>query len=773
MAVRFKTYDFNKSSYLNYKSKMQAEAAVNKQPYKVFRDNAHKLHPSYHDGINVLEGEVPNVKRANYDPVAYMVSGEDYLAYLENQVDEDVTYPAPGTHWSKAAGSDALADFARSKGDLIRYIYGGANDAQSYYSYVHDGADPSKQTVLGAINILPFMQTYRIQNPSFLAKAGVPSTTYKIGNIVTTYNPNDKESNTEYYTTTRTVAGIFDIAAQYFENVEDGGVAVLSGLAYEKVDGGVVGGKISIKTENETTVVGEFNLDLGDYDTAVSNTYGIKIVDTPLSEEDIEVYDYEGVEGFEELSTIQVETTSYTGFMGRYNRFTAGASGIDVSSIRDELFELGSIEEPNLRYRILDEMDGYSVNPENDAPMTVAEAVLMVARFIPTWLSSQIPGIPVTTTTYYPGDDAEPDHYATKYSQVTYYMSTSDLKTVFEQTYKYFRYLRAQEALVLEKVDNYPLGKILNMYGGIEQFLSIDLPSYASILDFAFKIVNYDDISMYDKGNDPDKASNLIAFKQLEREIGRDKLFKVLRPVIRTRYDRGQEGTLEQEYVPPSWTNAIVANYWLDPVALMTLRPVEIMSVLSVMYGYMNLFAKKKVSLMKKIGPVLFTITLAAMMGPVAGSAAAAAGATAATASTVTALVIAGGVVQGIGILVGSSSLVMAGSIISTIGGFYGTLAGSAASIWTSIKTYVSNIKIIQVLQYVLKLATYVMQQTYQKSFDQLRKATNNAIEMVNEMEELITQIEFDRKVDRFIYGGHIENTYTRLYEYEYKYSYI
>ena len=268
---------------------------------------------------------------------------------------------------------------------------------------------------------------------------------------------------------------------------------------------------------------------------------------------------------------------------------------LDSNNIRSELFNITKDVgvDSNLRAVTLDNIDNGGV-----IDLSIEEALQMVIPLIANYMNSSF-GLPagyIEEYTYnYDGDyDIT---YSRKGKLSTFYCSTSTFKEWFNEVYAMFAAAAYMEGNKLDKARDYPIGKILDAYGGLREYLTMDLPGATSWLEFSFKSVNYDDISGYDKGNDPDVASSKAVLLQAIYELGEDKFFRVVDVIVRSDYTPASHGDDAGHGAAAAWydPNGLVAQYQINwPRLFQELTPYEIEVLLPAFYGYLNISAKEK-----------------------------------------------------------------------------------------------------------------------------------------------------------------------------------
>lgn len=318
----------------------------------------------------------------------------------------------------------------------------------------------------------------------------------------------------------------------------------------------------------------------------------------------------------------------------------------------------------------------------------------------------------------------------------TMYMTISDFKELFEYLLLDIQYNVQLYEEFLESVEEDPIGKLLSMTGNLVQYLDIDTQRI-NHLSMTFTIHNIGGGSYLNEVNYPSDRS---VFVDVIKVLGSNTLKKILIPI-------GQYYVDENVYY--------VHSYILNWKELKKLSAYEFVMVLEAFYGYIHSNTpKKKKDTFGTIVKIVITIVAAYYMGP--------AGAASLWSTTATLLYYVGMAALAVGMLTENKTLMLIGSLLMAAGSFVNAL-----------NTTGFNLNVVQGLSYVLKLATYVDEYRYDKKIKELNNRTKALSEVVDEIEELVTQFELAKKIDKFVYEDNHTNRYNDFYEYRYEYSYL
>ena len=310
------------------------------------------------------------------------------------------------------------------------------------------------------------------------------------------------------------------------------------------------------------------------------------------------------------------------------------------------------------------------------------------------------------------------------------------------------------------------IGTILDTFEGGESYLSAEFGPRLETVNFHFALPLYEDMLA---GNGTDQSiadySDTIALYTL---LGKQLFSKVTYPVF-----RGVQGEVAEEYGIYSTVTGDVNNqvttwygtraykhvgYVLNWKGIKELSSSELLQLVNVFFGRIHVnYGKKKTSVLGNILKVFVFVMVSYVTGfKLSGP--------------LLVLFWAGVAVTAIGMVTNNSKLMMMGSVMMTIATLGSTSAFTSPG--GAIQGFLSNITITDVVMYAMKLANMVLEHRYDSKLSKLRAGVTANTEVINKMEELLTELDRNKTVQKFIYEESIDAGYTHSYTEGYKYDY-
>jgi hypothetical protein len=729
----FTSYNFDKSSYLNYKDKIKQEFYRFSRP----ANTAKKLIPKVmkgEAGNAVTTNNIPEIN-TNYKYFKWTGWGDD-----DNNTNTFLTEGAP---YINAIGGLKNLPLIEDKNwvlldtiddpNVIDVITGYGNgfeavDTVSPYEREYGGVTGGR-CMIGLLEFRELATKYQALNgPPIVAKSGTRSSTFGLeydegNNRLSRYR--DLE-----YADIRTVAKLRDALLEVIPLL--GTVGVVS-INFKKVaiKTDTYWKGITISTDVPTGTKEMIN------PNAVSGYIVKKVYAGPAvyltkqegseayfqdtgNENDL-VYDYEG-------STKDVIQTDRF-----YVNYTTSAEYEDISDLKTIPPVNGEFggdvtedEEGNPIESRKDYLDAAAIGSSN--PFNAADAFDCLTPYI---FSRIVEKAGIYKDSVNISDDGYSDVIYRLFMYETIYMPLSlFIEELHAVAGEITELENEQDTLGFEVYEDTDVYKYLDLYGNAKELLEYPYGRVDNVTT-TLKLALGKDGSAF-KGSSP--SSNPEAYAAMIKELGQ-LAKKVLYPVIL------------------HWNNEYRhVGYMVNWDEMKRLSPGNFMVVMGAMYGYLQTNTpKKKRSWVTTLIQVIVIVVMAAVAGPQTSSLLA------------KALIYAGAALQVIGIVTGNEKLMQIGQVLS--------LAGSLAS--TDLSKMGTAKMTFSGLNYALKLASYVQNMKYEKIFEELRTTISGIVEETNEMQELMSPLDQRNMVGRFLYDDQHTHRYDYTFNYDISYTYV
>lgn len=747
--MKFTTYNYDESAYMNYKRQYVTEMIYSSKKANALKEALPE----------VSKGEVNSIFAITKEDVSHGQSPEELAAkvpksslqtlpfaeYYTHLSENNVSLPKPDPEGEPEEVSAELYELIRTQGvDL-------GTETISPYDHEKNGVDG--EVYVSGFNIMPFIfGQYRQVNPINGPAKAVKETV-------------DNSINNHKATVEETLA-LFDRAADYFESISNEGVASITGKASQSVGGNSINDiSFEVLTDLESSSI-ESVIRGGGYNGFVIDPSRVptRMVSILLNEVEPTIM-YQGTSAEYERSKGFSNGTPYNLIQAIKSRRISGI-GLPTQipeEYRLNFSEIKAAEVENIRFQAFANLVDEEAYPDDGAYFSDSEVIAEVARLL---LRDQFSVDNDDFGEWKASTDDNSDEKVFHPTKITAVMTTTTLKEMFKQTHQELKYMKeVKEDQIAEALDT-SIGTILDTFGGGESYLKAEFGPRLETVNFHFALPLYENM-LAGNGTDQSMAdySDTVALYTL---LGERLFSKVTYPVF-----KGVQGEVAEEYGTSSAVKGEAGSqitiwygtraykhvgYVLNWKGIKELSSSELLQLVNVFFGRIQVrYGKKKTSVLSNILKVFVFVVVSyatgfKLSGPMA------------------ALFWAGVVVTAIGMVTNNSKLMMMGSVMMTIATLGSTSAFTSPG--KAIQGFLANITVTDVVMYTMKLANMVLEHRYDSKLSELRAGITANTEVVNEMEELLTELDRNKTVQKFIYEESIDAGYTHSYTEGYKYDY-